>query len=170
MVGKAKLTPEQRKANRQAQVRAWMDKNPGYNQQHYLKNKQHYKEQLQKKYRETKENEPWRLMLRNVRARAKERGLEFDLDAEFLKSIWTDTCPVLGIPLKSAVHPSGGTRHSSRSKPHDNSPTLDRIDSSKGYTKNNVIIMSYRANMIKNCGTIQEHELIVEFMRKRSPL
>lgn len=61
-------------------------------------------------------------------------------------------CPVLGIPLKY----KGG----------DNSPSLDRIDSNKGYVVGNVEVISYRANVLKNSSTQEERELLAEYYRK----
>ena len=163
MTGKSKLTPEQRSANRKAQIKAWLDKNQDYNKKYYEENKDRTKYQLQQNYRQTKENTPWVLMARAAKTRAKERNLEYNIDAEYLKSIWTDTCPVLGTTLKSALHESGMSRNH-KSKPQDQSPTLDRINSTRGYVKGNVVIISYRANMIKNCGTAEEHRLIANFI------
>ena len=37
-----------------------------------------------------------------------------------------------------------------------NSPSIDRIDSTKGYVKGNVKIISLRANMMKNVANLQE--------------
>lgn len=68
-----------------------------------------------------------------------------------------DTCPVLGIPLD---YTSGkGTRC-------DNSPSLDRINSLDGYTLGNVIVISWRANRIKNNGSPEEHLKIWKFFSK----
>ena len=39
-----------------------------------------------------------------------------------------------------------------------NSPSIDRIDSNKGYIKGNVRIISLRANMMKNDANLQELE------------
>jgi len=89
-------------------------------------------------------------MLHNAKSRAKAKGLEFSLTIEDIKI--PDACPVLGIPLQRGIGQSS-----------DNSPTLDRIDSSQGYTKDNVIVISKRANTIKNSGTPQEHKQIYEF-------
>jgi len=51
-------------------------------------------------------------------------------------------------------------------KVKENSPSLDRIDSKKGYVPGNVMIMSWRANRIKNDGTAAEHKKIAEFLEK----
>ena len=49
---------------------------------------------------------------------------------------------------------------------NDNSPNLDRINSQKGYVKDNVIFISKKANQIKSNGNLAEHELICKFLRK----
>jgi hypothetical protein len=49
-------------------------------------------------------------------------------------------CPALGIKLKAAV----GVKSN-----RDLSPSLDRIDPSKGYVPGNVQVISYLANKIK---------------------
>ena len=126
-----------------------------------------HKSRLRKRYREKKIKEPWLMMYKGIKYRAKQKSLDFDLTPEYIKSIWTDTCPILGIPLYPAVFESGGTRHTCKAKPQTNSPTMDRIDSDKGYIKGNVCIMSYRANMIKNCGTLDEHRKIVSFLERQ---
>jgi len=65
-------------------------------------------------------------------------------------------CPILSIELNYASF--------GRS---DFSPSIDRIDNSKGYTKDNVTIMSWRANRIKNNGTAEEHKLIYEYLMSK---
>jgi len=47
----------------------------------------------------------------------------------------------------------------------DNSPTLDRIDNTKGYTKDNIIIVSFKANTIKNSATIEELEKVLQYYK-----
>lgn len=149
--------------------RKWNEKNPGYMSAWYQENRERNRERDIERYRKMKTEQPWILAYRAVKTRAKKNNMEFNLTEEFLQSIWTDTCPILGIPLYSAVFESGNSRSESKAKPHDNSPTIDRIDSSKGYTMDNVCIMSYRANMIKNCGTIEEHRAIVRFLENQAP-
>jgi hypothetical protein len=49
----------------------------------------------------------------------------------------------------------------------DNSYSLDRIDSSKGYVKGNIWVISLRANRIKNDSTPQELRLIADKVEER---
>lgn len=102
------------------------------------------------RYREN----PATFMLHGAKYRAKRYGLAFDL--ELLDVVIPKVCPVLGIPLRLGV-----------GKPQDNSPTIDRLDSSKGYVKGNVAVISYRANRLKNDGTADEHERIAKWVRDR---
>jgi hypothetical protein len=64
-------------------------------------------------------------------------------------------CPILGIELD----------YFALNGRLENSPSFDRVDPSKGYVKDNVVIVSWRANRIKNDGTAEEHEKIAKFMR-----
>ena len=157
--------PDNKKSQRKA-AKEWNKRNPNYSVEHYLKNKDKYKRNIAKRYRQLKENEPWIIAFRGIRQRAKNNNIDFDLDADYIKSIWTNTCPILGIPLYSAVYKSGGNKKDYKAKPETNSPTIDRIDPLKGYVKGKVCVMSYRANMIKNCGTLEEHKKIVDFLSK----
>lgn len=92
-----------------------------------------------------------------ARLRAKARGLDFDLQPDDV--FIPERCPVLGIPIISQMG-SGRPRKGQRL---DSSPSLDRIDNSKGYVRGNVVIISYRANRIKSDASIEELRKIVEF-------
>lgn len=86
---------------------------------------------------------PARFLLSAAKARAKSRGIPFDLvvgDVEVPKM-----CPVLGIPL---VIGEGACS--------DNSPSIDRIIPELGYVKGNIKVISRRANRIKNDATPDE--------------
>jgi len=146
--------------------REWRRKNSKYLKEYYKENTKRMKGNQIRRYRSRKSNEPWYIAYCTVKQRARDKQLDFDLDSDYVKSIWADTCPVLGIPLYCAFFGSGHKRTDGvgKARPRDNSPTIDRIDSNKGYVKGNVCIMSYRANMIKNCGTLEEHKRIVAFM------
>jgi hypothetical protein len=91
-------------------------------------------------------------MLSAARHRAKNKNLPFDLGPQDVKV--PTHCPVFGVPLLVAQ-----TRSCA--------PTLDRIDSRKGYVKGNVWVISWRANVVKNDGSWQEHLQIAKAMRER---
>jgi hypothetical protein len=86
-----------------------------------------------------------------AKLRAKKKGLEFNI--EITDIIIPDVCPILGIPLTKE-----------NIKQCDSSPSIDRIDNSKGYVKGNIQIISWRANNIKSNGSVDEHKKVVEFM------
>ena len=46
----------------------------------------------------------------------------------------------------------------------ENSPSLDRIDNSKGYVPGNIAVISMRANMIKNNASLVELKAIVAYI------
>ena len=89
-----------------------------------------------------------------AKKRAKLKGQEFNLEIEDIPAI-PEFCPILNIKIVA------NKTHS----PLDSSPSLDRIDSNKGYTKGNIQIISNRANRIKSDATIEEIELLLNFMR-----
>ena len=101
----------------------------------------------------THRNHPETRLLALARARAKKLGREFDIDKSDI--IVPDTCPVLGI--KIFIGEDGF---------QDNSPTVDRIDSTGGYTKGNVIVVSWRANRIKCDATVEELKAIADFYER----
>ena len=79
----------------------------------------------------------------SAKFRAKTNNLDFNIEMEDI--VILDKCPVLGIEI-------------STSKEKNNSPSLDRIIPSLGYTKGNVRVVSWRANWIKNNMSAEEVE------------
>lgn len=102
--------------------------------------------------KENWKHKPTLSMLNNSKQRAKTAGLEHTLVVEDI--IIPDYCPVLGIKLET------GDR-----KNHYNAPSIDRIDNSKGYTKDNVMIVSTKLNLLKKDATIDELIKIGDFYR-----
>lgn len=96
--------------------------------------------------------DPVRKLLHLAKARAKKTGMEFTL--VYADIVIPKRCPVLGMPLV----PGGGGRGFK-----DNSPTLDRIDNSKGYIPKNVIVVSWRANRVKCDATPEELRKLADF-------
>lgn len=94
-------------------------------------------------------------LLSRLRTKCTKGDIEFDLTVDDL--IIPDRCPILDIPLVF------GNDNSTCTGPTDNSPSVDRIDPSKGYTKDNIVVVSQRANRIKNNATIQELQLLYQY-------
>lgn len=90
-------------------------------------------------------------MLRGAKKYADNLGLDFDLTLEDI--VIPARCPYLGIEIKQNKGADG---------PNPNSPTLDRIDRSKGYVKSNLCVISYKAHRIKKTTTLSELEGMVE--------
>ena len=84
--------------------------------------------------------------------RAKNKNLPFDITLEDI--IIPEFCPILGIKLEKG-----------NGIACDNSPSIDRINSDFGYTKDNIVVCSYRANRIKNDSSIQEIEMILKWYK-----
>ena len=118
----------------------------------YHKNRhlQHYDpEKRRKKYFDSYTD----VIFNRVKQRAKKYNLSFDLEKEDI--VIPEKCPILGIPLVYDID----------SKTKENSPSIDRIDNTKGYIKENIQVISNRANRIKSDASIEELEKILLYMK-----
>ena len=88
-----------------------------------------------------------------ARNRASKSGVPFTILREEI-TIPTH-CPVLGIPLK--LDNTKGFR--------DSSPSIDQIRPGEGYTPDNIIVISWRANRIKNDSSLEELEALLTFYK-----
>ena len=101
--------------------------------------------------------DPRSKLLNSARQRATSKGLEFSLKIDDI--VIPEYCPVLGIKLEASV---GEGRKSLDQLEH--SPSLDRVDNTKGYTKDNVMVISLRANNIKKDATLAELKALVKYV------
>ncbi len=92
--------------------------------------------------------------LTNIKSKCKTKGIVFNLVPEDI--VIPELCPVLGIPLEF----NGGNLS------RDSSPSIDRIDPSRGYEVDNIVIVSNRVNRIKNNSSLQEMENILNFYKE----
>lgn len=103
--------------------------------------------ELRKKYLEDKRSEFLRnykkQILYRTESRAKAKGLEFNIDESDI--VIPEICPILEVPIIV------GTKGD-----YEYSPSIDRIDNSKGYIKGNVQIISKKANSMKNSANPDE--------------
>jgi hypothetical protein len=89
----------------------------------------------------------------HLKGSALKRGIPFSLTVVDLNNLsFPLTCPIFGMPLVF-----------NRNNVEDNSYSVDRIDSSKGYEKDNIVIISQKANRIKTNATLAELRQIVSF-------
>ncbi len=121
------------------------------NQRYALKNKEKLKA-ANLKYRLAN---PELCMLRAARQRAQKRNLEFNISVEDI--VIPDRCPILNLKLQRAI---------GKGQFLSNSPSLDRIDPSKGYIKGNVWVISQRANVMKSDATKEELILFSKWISK----
>jgi hypothetical protein len=90
-----------------------------------------------------------------LKGSAKSRGIPFNLSITDLNNLtYPITCPILGIPIRF-----------NRNKAEENSISIDRIDSSKGYEIDNIIVVSLKANKLKSNATKEELQKLSEFYK-----
>lgn len=91
-----------------------------------------------------------------AKTRAKKKQCEFDLPPKPWEGLIFPThCEVFGWELSYSLRQEGGGRR-------PNAASFDRIDSSRGYTVDNVRIISARANTLRNDSTIEELKLLID--------
>lgn len=113
--------------------------------------KKHYEEYIKDWYLRKPEN----CLLSGARYRAKRKDLEFDISLEDI--VIPEHCPILNIKLEKQQTGKAGF--------YASSPSLDRIDPSKGYVKGNIRVISSRANLLKSNASLEELEKIVDDAR-----
>lgn len=105
-----------------------------------------------------RQEDPCRFIFYSAKKRAKADGIPFEITKEDIYALYPSDskCPIFGIDLVPAV---GITK--------ENSPSLDRIIPEKGYVKGNIIVVSHKANRIKNNATLEDLKKIVCFLETR---
>ena len=94
---------------------------------------------------------------KSVKRRAKEKGIEFKISANYLLKLYPadGRCPVLGTKMKFL-----GDK--------DNSASVDRIDNRKGYIVGNVAWISNQANTMKSDYSVEELIAMGDWLKKMS--
>jgi hypothetical protein len=93
------------------------------------------------------------VILSGARRRAKERGLKIDLDRQWVIDKIKSGCQISGLQFRFEKTISVGTGNA-----HPYYPTVDKINPSKGYTKDNCRIVCWFVNRAK--GTMSDSEFI----------
>lgn len=101
--------------------------------------------------------DPRKKLLYAARKRAKQNELECTITVDDI--VIPDICPALGFKLEARIGAGRQNREDI-----GNSPSLDRIDNSKGYIPGNVAVISLRANMIKTDATAAELKAVAAYI------
>ena len=85
-----------------------------------------------------------RQVLAGIKRRAKDKGLEYNLTTDWLASRYKHGyCEITGLPFRTPLIKPGHTG------PNTLSPSVDRIDNSKGYTMDNCRVILNCINTFK---------------------
>lgn len=155
-----KNTEEQKKYLKEYRKKRRQEYSKEYNKKYYLINKEKIiRQTTENKKRIAKEDPVYSLFVR-AKERAKKRNILFDIDKEYLKSIYpkNNRCPILNIDFQL-----GFLNEIKKNK--DYAPSLDRIIPDKGYVKGNLVIVSFIANRVKNNVSVETLEKIVNFYK-----
>jgi hypothetical protein len=125
-------------------AREWKKNNPEKHKQHQKKYREAHPEKMLQIVKNWRYKNPEKAMLQRVRARARRKKYEFNL--ELIDILIPEVCPILRITIDKIV----------TGLPRNDSPSLDRIDNTKGYIKGNVMVISHKANAMKHNATPEE--------------
>lgn len=108
---------------------------------------------------ESKRKDHKKHIVHNMWKRAKDRaskyGYEFNIEESDI--IIPKKCPLLNIPIYCGDKDN-----------YENSPSLDRIDNSKGYVKGNIWVISKKANSMKNSASFSELNTFCQNIKRYS--
>jgi hypothetical protein len=134
------------------------------NKEYRIKNKdklREYEQSLKRKEvrsqwtKNKRKEDPCRFIFYSAKRRSKIDGTIFTINKQDVIDVYPKDgkCPMLGIDMMPNI-----------GKMQDNSPSLDRIIPGKGYSKGNIIVISYKANRIKNDASLQDLKNVVLFL------
>ena len=146
------ITPEEReavRANQKVKLKEWLTTEEGKKHLKNLSKKnrkyasdREAKDAINKRkaeLRRTSLEHNLSTKLKYAKYRASKENLPFDIDLEYLLSIYTGFCPYLNIPL-SLEGVAGNSM---------NTISIDKIIPKMGYVRGNIEIVSYKANVMK---------------------
>jgi hypothetical protein len=100
------------------------------------------------------------VLITQAKGRAKRNGMAFEDGVMRFRAAPPDRCACCGAALDYSTTIG---RDTSRS------PSLDRVDNTKGYTTGNTCVICARCNLLKRDASLREVEQILAYMRLHSP-
>lgn len=92
-------------------------------------------------------NRPEYILWNSAKSRARSKNIPFNIEIDDITI--PEYCPVFNVKMIQKT---------------EYAPSIDRINSSKGYVKGNISIISLRANLLKNNATLDELKMIVKWL------
>jgi hypothetical protein len=135
-----------------ARVRAWQAANPEQVKAQAARRRARNHASYAERARVHRKENWAAVAIRDARRRARLKGIAFSITAADIPV--PARCPVLDIEMV----PGGDAFW--------NSPSIDRVDNSKGYIAGNVRVISRKANSLKGDATIEDLEKVIAYMRE----
>lgn len=132
-----------------------------YHKEYHQENKEKINSYVRAYHRNRKIVNTEQEIFSRTKSRAKKYNLPFDMTVEDI--VIPEKCPVLGIDIIRG--PNDGKKG-----PRPNSPSIDRIIPEKGYMRDNIRIISNRANTLKSNASITEINLVLEDLLKNGTI
>lgn len=120
-----------------------------YDRKRYLSKPEYFKE-ISSVWRN--KNIEW-FMFNSAKHRAERKNIPFELERKDI--VIPEVCPILGCKLENS-----NSSYSNK----DCSPSLDRKDPKLGYTKENIWVISNKANTMKSNASVEELKKFAEWV------
>ena len=100
-------------------------------------------------------------LLQMAKNRAKDKGVDFNIDYAYLLKLWIDSKGCCTLTGKNFDLNSWGNK----GQVNPNAPSLDRIIPNLGYIKNNVRLITYHMNIsLSDFGVFEFEKLIKDYL------
>ena len=110
--------------------------------QNQIKYQKANREKINERRRKRYQNAPFKFRVQDMKKRANKNGLDFDLDENYLQYLWKECCGVCKMTGVKML------KKTEINNPY--SMSVDRLDSDKGYVKDNVRLVSRWYNVSRN--------------------
>lgn len=128
-----------------AKERAEYQRNKQKHMMHAKAYRKAHPEKRNPEYRRSRQKYPWLRCLVNAERRALKKKFPFELTREWCLQNWTGKCAITSLDFIFGTQTY-----------YPFSPSIDRIDSSKGYLQNNCRFVLFAVNSLKGIGTDEQ--------------
>lgn len=121
---------------------------------YYQQNKERISQRNKESTRRQILRQPWIKLLDLARQRSKKKNREYNLSKEWASQRWTGKCELTGIEFAPPLDRRRGNRFLW--------PSIDRIDTDRGYTQDNCRFVLMCVNIFKHDGTDEDMFMVAE--------